>query len=218
MSNYAFPTTIVDNFFDDPRLIREYALGLEYTPDIHYGWSGTRSKSLDDINKPLFGQIIHRFLSLSYDLESTSIQWRAKAHFQKIDNICNHAWVHTDPDLVTGIIYLNDPSIPELGTSIYESNIANANLLNLDKRSELYQYPERSKELDHFRKENNEQFIESIVVKNKFNRLIAFDSHLYHSAEGIDDDDTHDRLTLVFFIEKLNVDEYPLQRLRRRSI
>ena len=82
----------------------------------------------------------------------------------------------------------------------------------------MYQYPERSKELDHFRKENNEQFIESIVVKNKFNRLIAFDSHLYHSAEGIDDDDTHDRLTLVFFIEKLNVDEYPLQRLRRRSI
>jgi hypothetical protein len=57
--------------------------------------------------------------------------------------------------------------------------------------------------------------VELAVVKNKFNRLLAFDCNLPHGV--IDYHNEEPRLTLISFIDKLSVDRYPIQNMKCTS-
>jgi hypothetical protein len=215
MNNYIIPTTVIDNFFEDPMLVRNFALKQSYHKDKNNNWPGERSESIVNLDKNFFGNTINKFLRLFYDLDKTEVSWLAKAFFQKVDSKYNKGWVHQDRTaMISGIIYLNDIYVPNTGTTIYHSSIVGERMLHVDKTAESFNYPEKTKELEHYREENNNQFEESVVVKNRFNRLIAFDSHLYHAASDfVRNDDT--RLTMVFFIDKLYANPYPIQRMRQ---
>jgi len=117
--NYTIPTTVLDNFFDDPYDVREFALQQEYYPDVNCVYPGKRSKELHEINRPLFQHVIDRFNAIFY--KSVDIQgWSARIQFQIVDNTFNSGWVHRDNDLITGIIYLNPRANPDSGTTIYK--------------------------------------------------------------------------------------------------
>ena len=215
MNNYMFPTTIVDNFFDDPTLIRNFALAQEFFPDPDHKWPGLRTDFLHILDPKFFGNTMQQFLLLFYPAGS-ECSFSASAQFQLVPKEYDQGWVHLDGALVTGIIYLNDEHIPNSGTTIYRPKYPGTGLIHGDKIEESFKNPDRTADFEKFRKENNDQFEESIVVKNKFNRLVAFDSHLYHAAGDFKtgESDTS-RLTLVFFINKLVVDHYPIQRIKR---
>ena len=210
-----FPTTIVDNFFDDPMMVRKFALEQEFLPDPTYKWPGLRTNFLHNIDPKFFGNTMRQFLTLFYppDVECA---WAATAQFQLVPKEYDQGWVHLDGALVTGIVYLNDEDIPNSGTTIYKPKTPGTGLIHGDKIEESFKHPDRTSEFEKYREENNNQFEESVVVKNRFNRLLAFDSHLYHAANDFKNNtNTSDRLTLVFFINKLVVDHYPLQRSKR---
>ena len=60
---------------------------------------------------------------------------------------------------------------------------------------------------------HNGQFIESIKVQNKFNRLIAYDSEYPHCATG-HGTQHGERLTQTFFVQALGTDtNWPQERL-----
>jgi len=210
-----FPTTVVDNFFDDPMQVRKFALSQEFFPDPKHKWPGARTNFLHTIDPKFFGSTIRQFLALFYPAE-VECAWAATAQFQLIPKEYDKGWVHVDGALVTGIVYLNDEDIPNSGTTIYRPKHTGAGLIHNDKIVESFKHPDRASEFTEYREENNKQFEESIVVKNRFNRLLAFDSHLYHAADdfSLGTNDSN-RLTLVFFINKLVVDYYPLQRSKR---
>lgn len=215
MKNFVSPVTVVDDFFDNPQWVRDFALQQEFKPDPNNVWPGKRTELLERINKPLFDHTINRFLSLFYDFKVTDVNWHATASFQLVDQRYDHGWVHRDMELITGIIYLNENTVINSGTTIYESKVEGTRLLNQTEKMKSFSQPDNAKDFENYRKENNNQFTESVVVKNKFNRLVSFDSHLYHAGNDYFGDKDTGRLTLVFFIDRLTAKEYPLQRLKK---
>jgi hypothetical protein len=215
MTNCVIPTTIVDDFYDDPINVRKSALKQTFNKDSKNTWPGTRSPELHIIDNLLFQHTINKFLSLYYDFNTTKVAWKATANFQLVDKSYDHGWIHTDEhSLVTGIIYLNDYNLPETGTTIYQAKSVGTRIVNSVEKEQYIKNP-TNKDLLKYRDENNNQFEESVVIKNKFNRLVAFDSHLFHAANDFSILDDVERLTLVFFITKLEVNNYPIVKMRR---
>ena len=214
--NFCIPTTVVDDFFDNPEYIREYALSLEYTKDEESKWPGKRSKQLHELNPELFTFVINRALGLFYTPGEDYNKWEAKCSFQLVDKTYGNGWVHKDVELITGIVYLNKEYNPNAGTTIYERKTGHS-LLNIDKKTQFFKGEIDLATAERYRKENNDQFEESVRIKNKFNRLVMFDSNLYHGANDFADynnqQDT-DRLTLVFFIQKIDTYQYPITRMK----
>jgi Family of unknown function (DUF6445) len=214
VKNYVIPTTVVDDFFDDPYLVTEFAKKQSYAKDLHNQWPGERSESVHKLNPDFFANTINKFLRIFYP-EDAKIDWSGFGFFQRISNVYDQGWVHVDGTLVTGIIYLNEDNNPQSGTTIYQSKVLGDRMLHVDKRTETIKTPELSSEYKSYREENANQFEESIVLKNKFNRLVAFDSHLYHAGNDFTNNDQSNRLTLVFFLDKIHTDSFPLQRIKR---
>jgi hypothetical protein len=220
------PITILDNFFDNPDKIRDYALSLEYEKD-HLGkWPGKRSKPLHEINPPVFNEICRRVLSMYFDLEQPSsyIRWEASLYFQKIDNSYLSGWIHTDPSVITAIVYLNKNPNINSGTSIYKLK----DHILFPKTTEFTQY-----KLDAYRGiidindakvkekqlENNSQFEEVVKVHNEYNRILSYYGGLQHSAQDyFGNEDEEPRLTLIMFFHNLRVNRSPVDRVHFKKL
>jgi len=215
-NNQFIPTTVVDDFFDNPDYIRDYALSLEYTRDPEYMWPGKRTSQLCDLDPNLFEFVINRALSVYHKPGLDYTEWQAKCYFQLVDKSYGNGWIHVDDALITGIVYLNKDCNPNAGTTIYERKTGDS-LLNSDKKQQFFKGEIDLETEKSYRKENNDQFEESVTIKNKFNRLVMFDSALYHGANDFADNSNQqngDRLTLVFFVEKLDVHLHPIVRMK----
>jgi hypothetical protein len=200
---YLTPVTVVDNFFEDPLAVREFALKQKYESDPENLWPGERSAPLHELNLNLFKSTIERYLALFHTTGQIR-GWHGKAHFQRVSSKAEKGWIHRDPNLISGVIYLSPNASLDSGTTIYQPKDLSYNDPDPDNKLILPA---------SVRDEHNSHFDESVVVKNKFNRLIAFDGHLWHGVNSFQDEE---RLTLVFFIEALGVDHYSLQRMNRR--
>lgn len=214
MQNYIVPTTVVDNFFNDPYLVRNFAQQQSYKIDSFYQWPGERTESIHILNPGFFSNTINKFLQIFYP-SNEHIEWSGYGFFQKVSGLYDKGWVHVDGTLITGIVYLNDEDHSNAGTTIYQPKVLGEQMLHVDQRTASNQNPTLTKNYESYRKENESQFEESITIKNKFNRLVAFDSHLYHAANNYFGDDDQSRLTMVFFIDKLCTNAFPLQRTKR---
>jgi len=205
-----FPTICIDDFFEDPDAIRNYGLSLEY---INKGknYPGKRSLDINVINPDLAINIHQKFLSMFYEEKSV---WeiiekkliKTNIYFQKINSI-NYAkidsgWTHTDdPCISSGVIYLNKNYSIDSGTTIKDikKTTTSAHFAeNFSIRNKLYSgiTPENWEE-KHLSHENN--FDDSIIFKNKYNRMIMFGSSLWHRQSGFYMNG-EERLTMVFFI------------------
>lgn len=214
------PVTILDNFFDNPDKIRDYALSLEYEKDPEGRWPGVRSKPLHEINRPLFDELCRRVLAMYFELGDSlgTISWEATMHFQKVDEAYVSGWIHIDDKVViTSIVYLNKNSNNNGGTSIYKlkNNILLPNSNELNKyKLDAYKGLINIKDVEKKREENNNQYLEIIKVKNEYNRILSFPGGFPHGAQdffGNKDEDP--RLTLVIFFNKLLVNKSPIERV-----
>ena len=82
--NY-YPITVVDNFYENPDLVRDYALSLNYRSSADGKWPGVRTNEIADLNPRFFKMFVDKILSLFFDLEYTIIDWEVETHFQKIN-------------------------------------------------------------------------------------------------------------------------------------
>jgi hypothetical protein len=212
--SYLIPTTIVDNFFEDPIKIREYALSQDFFSDPENSWPGKRTNPLPKINPNLFQHVIKKSLKIFYR-DDEQFEYESTMYFQLSDCSYGTGWVHADvANMITGIIYLNPNGQLSSGTTIYQPKIIGAEPINLDIKQQSFNGT--IQDCTQARNENNDQFEETIIIKNKFNRLILFDSHLYHSANDfIGNDKDSSRLTLVFFINKLFTRNFPIHRMKK---
>jgi hypothetical protein len=221
-----FPTIVVDNFWDNPNWVREYALSQKF--DVAGKYPGMRTKNLDELNPQLFEKFVKKVYGIYYDLESIErdgidLSIRIETSFQLIppytgdpNDAKDQGWIHMDHSAIfAGIIYLNPSNPFECGTSIYkpidESKLDWSQQERLDfwmggKEDNYYQAFEN----------NNSNFIETINVSNVYNRLISFDAYSYHGAQNFV---THDepRLTQVFFVYDSTI-ESPLDRMKTNKI
>ena len=216
MHNLIIPTTIVDGFFNDPDAVRDFALKQEFSSDPENRWPGKRSESLHKINPELFEYVHNKFFNLFYPaIDNTPCSYTATTTFQLVDSSYEAGWVHYDKDLITFLIYLNKNPNKEAGTIIYSPKNEGASVVNTDKKFFLFEGNMDEEDGKKYRVENNSRFQEEIVVKNKFNRLFAFDSNLPH---GVKDFHNHEpRLTLISFVNSLQVKNYPIHSMHRTN-
>lgn len=208
MNSLNFPITIVDNFFDDPDLVVDFANSLEFYKDEHNIWPGSRTKELRDIHPNFYHMTINRFFNMFYKTDRSYV---VDMTFQKVPKKYGKGWIHYDDSLITNIVYLTKSASINSGTTIYKPKKANFNLLNLDKKIDFYSGKIDDDEI--YRKENNDQFEESVIIKNQYNRLFSFEGYTLHSANDFDDEE---RLTLIWFVNNFHADHdrCPISRMK----
>jgi hypothetical protein len=217
MNNLIIPTTIVDGFFNNPDAVRELALKQEFLSDPQNKWPGKRSKPLHEINPELFQYVHNKFFNMFYpDKINTPYSYLATSYFQLIDSNYKAGWIHFDEELITIIIYLNKNPNKEAGTIIYSQKNEGSGNVHGDKKRDLFKGVIDEDEGCKYRIENNNRFQEEIIVKNKFNRLFAFDSNLPHGVQDYSNDEP--RLTLVSFITNLQANKYPIHTIHRTLV
>lgn len=122
----AFHTLIVDNFYDVPDVIREYALKQRFYKRVGE-YPGVRCDRISDLNRPLFEFFADRLIRSCFNVVPKKIEYDIITNFQLIDGKYDKGWIHQD-DInyfdVAGVVYLSPNAPIDSGTSIYEPTVS----------------------------------------------------------------------------------------------
>ena len=227
-----FPVMCVDDFFNNPNKVREFALSLEYNSAKNSTgvWPGKRTKNLAYENFDFYKGVIEKIFSPYFNGHTTinNITTNVEMFFQITNHKeCGHineGWIHYDENVVyAGIIYLNENASLNSGTSLYRAkNFATVDN-NTNSSAKVEQYLNFSEDnLSYYKTEldkNNSKFEETIRFNNVYNRLIAFDGKTYHGVRNYyEENSIEDRLTLVFFVNNILSNWFPFPEIKRRHI
>jgi hypothetical protein len=183
-------TIIVDDFLENPDLVRESALSSMI--DLVGNYPGFRSDPSDDeygnyikakLEKILNTQIVDWTSSFNYLKDEMEFQETGKFQICLEDS---KSWIHTDPTEWSAILYLTPNAPTDSGTAIYRHK-----LTGIYKESVF--------------KEMIEDDVDTweiiSVIGNVYNRLALFKGQLYHKSlvPGFGHDKYSARLTQVFF-------------------
>jgi hypothetical protein len=227
--NNHFFTACVDNFFKDPGLIRNFALGLEYKKDNLGRWPGKRSLPLHLIDNEFSISLLLKIFSIYVDLNVNNIKWEnSEIYFHKNnnldnnkENIKNKGWIHKDEDWdFAGIIYLTPDVDIQSGTSLYnlkeEFKNEYSNIRNYYKH--MFYNNEKIDMLDYEKSYNNfnNMFLEKTNFSNIYNRLVCYDANEFHSIKNLHTKN-NERLTLVFFVRGISFLSYksPIDKIQQ---
>jgi hypothetical protein len=131
---------VIDNFFNQEELcdILKDAREFDYwdsnehpskTKDICFNWDGVRSKNLLEINYDRYSSVVNKTIitSIKQSFGENSAQfnfkWDCTLYFHKLNTQFKEQWMHKDDNtLFAGVIYLNESSPPDSGTTIITKN------------------------------------------------------------------------------------------------
>ena len=222
MVNY--PSLCVDDFYNDPDSVVEFALNCDFSVDTDGRWPGRRTASLNHVNQRFFHDFVVKVLSLLYDFNYHKASYTVESTFQLIEPFAqnykstqNQGWIHYDDNAIfAGIIYLSKEIGLDHGTSLYKPN-SNFNLGYLEStlktKSDLYLGGKPKKYRSIFKQHLN-MFDKVVTYKSVYNRLILFDANQYHAADFLAGADSP-RLTQTFFVQELTTDApTPYEKIR----
>jgi hypothetical protein len=221
-----FPLTILDGFYDNPNEILTLANSFEYFKDPEGSFPGSRTLPLIALDKNLDAYCSARFLSMFFDLDLAACSIQVLTQFQKVEpfssdenSVLNDGWIHIDDAVVAAaVVYLTPDADPNCGTSFYTPKPDN-NLLELDLKTDtrrsLYKDGIASEDYCKTLTEYNSNFIETVTVKNYYNRIVAYDANVYHKA-STHFNNNKTRITQTFFLYNLQTTSDPLvERLNK---
>ena len=166
---------VIDSFFEDPWKIIEFSKTLEYGgPSKTEYWRGLRTTNLKDIDLQFFTGTAQKIL---YSYFETQYNYGVDG------NMCFHRYGES------GAGGLDDAFDVHTDRNYYSAIIYLTPNVPMDNGTQLY------------RKVDGE-YVPDVVYHNKFNRLIMFPGNIPHSAMKVNGGND-DRLTLLFFIDKL---------------
>lgn len=203
-----------NNFFDDPEHVLELSNSLDFN-FIDNSFPGKRTENIGLIENKVCQEFTEHFIkklvsTIYPKIKSLVIDLR----FHKIDifsndsdNLINTGWIHTDHELLAGLVYLNfGVSDFSSGTSMFTPK--SKNIAAPDRIREQFNQDHKSVDIDKYKKllfEYNNQFYESLKVGNEFNRLVTYDSKIYHRPNNYFISTDNTRLTLLFVISEYEV-------------
>jgi hypothetical protein len=215
-----FPSVCVDDFYSDPHSVVEFASTLDYYGD-RGNYPGKRSDPINAINQDLFKITCSKIFTLFYNFDLEEVKWNISMFFQKIDaysddkdDLLNSGWCHLDDECIfAGVIYLNEFTNIDAGTSIYRLKNPTTDDLDYSLRNDLYL--NKTVDFDEYKKsikQHNDKFEEVLEFKNVFNRMILYDSSSYHKANSFYIDKSTSRLSIVFFVHQVTASSTPIIR------
>ena len=219
-----FPVTVLDNFYENPDLVRQFALSLDYDTDPVGRWPGKRSLPLHEVNQSFFSTFCSKLFGLFYDFDYQCLNYEVTTSFQLTSNYSenpdsafNHGWIHQDNECIfSGVIYLNPNPQENTGTNIY--NIIDKTIpINQSEKFKLYKAEEPVNEFEYTCQilDNNSNFEETINIKNVYNRMMLFEGGVWHGVPSLYSS-SEPRLTQVFFVERVEGARFPVVRSKVR--
>ena len=219
---HKIPVLVVDNFFEDPDAVRNFALSLDYS-EKEDNYPGVRTELLDTINPEFFKSLSMRLFSLLYDFNIQPTGGYVQACFQLITEDYEEGWVHsdlsTDGWCMAGVIYLTPHAPLDGGTSLYRLTTSQhptqdefKNKFYLNQHVNISNYRQAR---DTF----NQHYDKTLEVGNVYNRLVMYNTEQLHRGDkffGLGKDTG--RLTLVFFAKILGDQMTPVPRMHTYKI
>jgi hypothetical protein len=217
-----FPTTCVDNFFDNPNVVRELAYSLERAPDKEGKWPGSRTEPLHIVAPDYHNFFSSKLFSLFYDFKCQKVGWDVVTYFQFLEpysqnELVNVGWVHKDEEATfAGVVYLNENAQLGAGTSLFTPKKLGGVPIHTTEKHNFYKFESNTTEDEYVKKlqENNNLFTETMTIGNVYNRMICYDAANYHRANGFTSGANEPRLTQVFFVRKVISNWFPIPSMR----
>lgn len=222
-----FPALCIDNFYNNPDEVRNFALSLDYKKQPG-NYPGERSELLHEVNPEFFSMFCEKLFSVFYNFNSDYIEWNVASSFQKIypysedrNSPLNSGWYHEDSGSVAaGVIYLNPNSNLDAGTTIGKVENSEIDYDDYSYRNRFYAGEDIDK-LEYQRKvlNHNSKFNKTLEFKNVYNRLILYDTAYLHKETNFLANDYEPRLTQIFFIDRLEASSgTPINRVKNSCI
>ena len=215
-----YPVTVIENFYENPDAIREFALAQDYTfchdrPNLKYVYPGGRTKDLFDLDSALHEKICKKLVSVFHNAEHDYMRWALSTNFQSVSADYNEGVIHTDHDTIfAGVLYLTPDAPLNSGTSLYKkSKTFNEKkyLQALDKNDAKFRAGKMKMDTSY-----HSMFDEVVRVNNVYNTLIIYEGRHFHAANQFFGKTSEDsRLAQVFFINKIDAQKhssFPLNR------
>jgi hypothetical protein len=211
MDRYKNSTHVIDNFFDDIQPIIELGNSLEYSNN--ESWPGLRTDNLLQVNNSSAVEFAKFFAKniadkVFYGLSKFEIDIR----FHKNDlydvEHANKGWIHNDDIDFAGLVYLNneEPNM-STGTSIFDKTLPkDFSVKDYQSRKDLNLKKIVTNEYLKDLQNNRSQFVETLNVGNRFNRLVAYDALQWHRPNSYNVK-TLPRYSLLFFINNAQFTE-----------
>jgi hypothetical protein len=203
-----------DNYFEDPNAVVELSKSLNYSKSTYF--PGRRTGNLLGFNEPIIKNFADWFANrISYDVFPGISMYELYLCFHInepfTDPQYNKGWIHTDYGNLAGLVYLTEGEEHiDTGTSMFvgEGDPSDSKGLPTDSDAlkDFYLYNKVTPEFAAGF-ENNKQVFEAretIRIGNKFNRLIAYDSKMWHRPNSFSTETNSPRVTLLFFISQFN--------------
>ncbi len=217
-----YPVTIVENFYENPDAIREFALAQKYTfcnkrLNLEYVYPGSRTKDLFDLDSTLHEKICKKLVSIFHNSEHDYMRWALSTSFQSVTAEYNQGVIHTDENTIFAAVLFLTPNAPlNAGTSIFKKNV------NFSEEKYIGAVMDNDA---RFRKGEivmdtsyHSMFDEILRVNNVYNTLILYEGRHFHAANQFFGKTLKDsRLAQVFFINKIDAQKQSVFPLSRTS-
>lgn len=195
-----------DNFLKNPDKVVDLANTLEFIPsEVH---PGRRTKNLFEINQDTaaFGTYLAKRIAddVFPGMYNMLIDIRFHINDTYDDELCNKGWIHSDPASVAGVLYLNkDMCDFDTGTSMFEKiSEGNFSTADVTSRNNFNLHKQVTERYKQDLEDNHKNFYETLRSGNKYNRLIAYDSSIWHRPNSYKMNNGENRLSIIFFVEK----------------
>lgn len=194
-----------NNYLEDPYLAVDLSFKQTFRKNEQYpGYRTENLLSLQDFETKTFAENFSN--RISNDVFPGIFNYSMSLYFHinetNSNEFLNQGWIHKDSSLLAGLIYLTpEENNFDSGTSIFAGN--NTETLNdIEIRKKYNMSGEATDEYLNSLKNNWNNFQETVRIGNVFNRLIAYDSKMYHRPNRYSTSVGKPRLSLLFFISR----------------
>ena len=168
---------VVDNFYADPDLVREYAMNnLEFLPSKYHKGQRSQSRYIIDGTKEKLEEVLGRKIT----------NWNNGGYANGVFQFCTADQpivYHVDSQMYAAMVYLTPDAPPQTGTAMYRSKVTGISSFPGQESRMGDEY------VDTFRGNNKEmnffdgtQFEKIDDIGNVYNRLVIFNSSQLHAA------------------------------------
>jgi len=214
-----FPITIIDNFYKNFFEIEKFAKNIEYFDKISFTMPGKQSKLLHELDNNLFYASTQKIIRTFFNRNDFNTQYECKTKFEKIipygQEYNKEGWIHSDDDNKLSAIFYVDGDYND-GTSFYiKKTLGNPDMGLLEFKHELFKNKKPDyKKYNEALQTHNHQFEEILKVPLIKNRVVIFDSSIFHRADGLGSVEKP-RIIQTFFFHKIFADSFPIPEINR---
>jgi hypothetical protein len=167
---------VVDNFYDYPDWVREYAMNnLDFNPSGYHKGQRSSDRLILEGTKEKFEEILGKKIT----------NWNHESYANGVFQYCTSQdpiVYHVDSQTYAAMVYLTPDAPLQTGTATYKSKITGATRFDKTEGDDYYNTFKGLSNNMNFYDSSTYEVVDTIA--NVYNRLVMFDSKSIHAATG----------------------------------